>query len=360
MRVRRTAVDLECPAPGWTPNQPHHRGQPASEVAFSTALLTLATKIRRAHAEVERAACRSLEQAIAAGERLLEAKRQLRHGQWLRWLQDQVGIPDRTARLYMGLARGRPIIDTQIGNVADFTIRAAVSCLAKRAIDSEAESIARRPVIVPRGRFETAVVDPPWPCRWWAPLNSGLKPPPYPTMSEYEIDEFGKTTLRELLADDAHVFLWVPQAFLPTAFRFIENWGLEYRGNTFTWFKRGGPQRPGSPKHNSEHAIHAVCGRPDFINTRDFPTCFEGVRREHSRKPDEFYDRLRRVTRGPRVDMFSREKRDGFAQFGNETDKFPRPLESTNRSLQQRTVDAAPARRVEGGKRNPSISGEWH
>jgi hypothetical protein len=119
------------------------------------------------------------------------------------------------------------------------------------------------------------------------------------------------------------------------------------------WFKRGGPQRPGSPQHNSEHAIHAVCGRPDFINTRDFPTCFEGVRREHSRKPDEFYDRLRRVTRGPRVDVFSREERDGFAQFGNETDKFPRPLESTNRSPQQRTVDAAQPLALRAGSETP-------
>jgi N6-adenosine-specific RNA methylase IME4 len=44
--------------------------------------------------------------------------------------------------------------------------------------------------------------------------------------------------------------------------------------------------------------------------------------REHSRKPDEFYDTVRRVTEGPRVDMFSREPRDGFGQWGIETGKF--------------------------------------
>ena len=49
---------------------------------------------------------------------------------------------------------------------------------------------------------------------------------------------------------------------------------------------------------------------------------FEAPRREHSRKPDVFYDLVRKASPGPRIDVFSREERDGFAQFGNETDKF--------------------------------------
>ena len=42
----------------------------------------------------------------------------------------------------------------------------------------------------------------------------------------------------------------------------------------------------------------------------------------HSRKPDEFYDMIRRVTAERRIDVFSREAREGFAQFGNEIAKF--------------------------------------
>ena len=44
--------------------------------------------------------------------------------------------------------------------------------------------------------------------------------------------------------------------------------------------------------------------------------------REHSRKPDEFYDLVREVSPGPRIDVFSREKREGFDQWGNEEDEF--------------------------------------
>ncbi len=49
---------------------------------------------------------------------------------------------------------------------------------------------------------------------------------------------------------------------------------------------------------------------------------FYGKVREHSRKPDEFYDLVKTVSPGPRIDVFSREKREGFDQFGNEVEKF--------------------------------------
>jgi hypothetical protein len=41
-----------------------------------------------------------------------------------------------------------------------------------------------------------------------------------------------------------------------------------------------------------------------------------------SRKPDEFYDLIQRVTETGRIDVFSREQRAGFDQYGNETEKW--------------------------------------
>jgi len=49
---------------------------------------------------------------------------------------------------------------------------------------------------------------------------------------------------------------------------------------------------------------------------------FSAKVREHSRKPDEFYELVRKASPEPRIDVFSREKRKGFDQHGNETNKF--------------------------------------
>jgi N6-adenosine-specific RNA methylase IME4 len=65
----------------------------------------------------------------------------------------------------------------------------------------------------------------------------------------------------------------------------------------------------------------ATIGNPKH---QPFPSVFDGVAREHSRNPPEFYDLI--VTRTPaalrRADLFSRETRTGFDGWGNEHGKF--------------------------------------
>lgn len=78
----------------------------------------------------------------------------------------------------------------------------------------------------------------------------------------------------------------------------------------------------GLPQFNCEFVLYARRGSPRFVETKDLFACFNAPRREHSRKPDEFYDVVRRVTGAPRIDVFSRERRNGFDQYGNQTEKF--------------------------------------
>jgi N6-adenosine-specific RNA methylase IME4 len=45
-------------------------------------------------------------------------------------------------------------------------------------------------------------------------------------------------------------------------------------------------------------------------------------RREHSRKPDEFYRRVEAYCAGPFVDLYARERRTGWDAYGDEVNKF--------------------------------------
>jgi Protein of unknown function (DUF3102) len=58
---------------------------------------------------------------------LIEAKAKVAHGQWLLWLTENCAMSERTARLYMRVARGSGLIEAENGNVADLSLRGAVA-----------------------------------------------------------------------------------------------------------------------------------------------------------------------------------------------------------------------------------------
>ena len=164
------------------------------------------------------------------------------------------------------------------------------------------------------------VIDPPWPmekierdCR---ENQVGFD---YPTMTINQIMAMtiGDRLISEVAAKSCHVFLWTTHRFLPDAFSILASWGAKYRA-TFVWAKAGGFQPVGFPQFNCEFALWGCFGSPVFADTKAFNLCFEAKRGKHSEKPGEFYETLRRVTAGRRLDVFNRREIEGFIGYGNE------------------------------------------
>lgn len=181
-------------------------------------------------------------------------------------------------------------------------------------IRSKLESIENQEVKATQGVYDVISIDPPWQIGdpFSVSEKAGYKPLQYPTMSVEEIKE-----LDIPCAEDCHVFLWTTQKFLFDAFDVLDTWGLEYVC-TFTWVKNGGPQPLGLPQYNTEFFIYARKGKAKFIDTKNFFTALEAKRTGHSSKPEKFYELLRRVTAGRRLDMFNRREIEGFDRWGNE------------------------------------------
>jgi len=164
------------------------------------------------------------------------------------------------------------------------------------------------------GEYDVIVIDPPWPMQ---KIERDVRPNQhsfdYPVMQESEI-----AAMCLPFAADAHIFMWTTHKFLPMALRLFDGWGVRYV-LTMVWHKEGGFQPIGLPQYNCEFCLYGRIGTPKFIDTKAFPVCFNAPRGKHSEKPEEFYDVIRRVTDGYRIDIFNRRKISGFDVWGNES-----------------------------------------
>jgi hypothetical protein len=98
-------------------------------------LPVLAAEIADAHQGAAKAIVTSLSEAMRAGERLLEAKALVRHGEWRTWVAGNLPFSERTASRYMRLTRHRDLLEVR--HVADLTIAAAGEMLAEARPDVE-------------------------------------------------------------------------------------------------------------------------------------------------------------------------------------------------------------------------------
>jgi N6-adenosine-specific RNA methylase IME4 len=163
-------------------------------------------------------------------------------------------------------------------------------------------------------KYNVLVIDPPWPYgREYDPENSRVANP-YPEMP---IEEIKKIKLP--LEEDAVVFLWTTHAFLKNSFLLLEGWGLTYKA-TLVWDKE--KMGMGSTiRMQCEFCLLAIKGKPIIQGSAERDIIRES-RREHSRKPDAFYDMVDRMTIGKKLDYFSRTQRKGWDTYGAETNKF--------------------------------------
>ncbi len=88
-------------------------------------LAGLARKINEEHAAAQDAQRESLDHAIAAGERLTEAKDVVAHGQWLPWIKENCLFAERTVQLYMRLAKHADDLRSKSATVADLSLNEA-------------------------------------------------------------------------------------------------------------------------------------------------------------------------------------------------------------------------------------------
>lgn len=210
--------------------------------------------------------------------------------------------------------------------------------------------------MLPPGPFGCILADPPWRFATFSEkgrgrcpdgkrtngrgnFTDGLNNAPerhYVTMT---LEDIAALPVAASAARDCVLLMWAVDPMLPQALDVGRAWGFTYKTTGFVWAKerrltsaRGNgvddldlkrfPIGTGYwTRSNPEICLLFTCGKPKRLSAA-VRKLLIAPRREHSRKPDEQYERIEALVGGPYLELFARTSQPGWTSWGNETDKF--------------------------------------
>jgi len=172
--------------------------------------------------------------------------------------------------------------------------------------------------------FRCILADPPWQFT----NRTGKMAPEHKRLARYDtmdLQTICDLPVAKIAAPTAHLYLWVPNALLPDGLKVMNAWGFNYKSN-IVWHKirkDGGSDGRGVGfyfRNVTELVLFGVRGKNartlkpgrtqvNYLNTR---------KREHSRKPDEFFEIVEACSPGPRIELFARGTRPGWVLWGDQ------------------------------------------
>ena len=171
-------------------------------------------------------------------------------------------------------------------------------------------------------KYQIIYADPPWgpDININSQTNGKRLTDHYPIM---KMEAISALPVKDLADDDCVLFLWVRHSSLDEAIKVIGDWGFKYITVAFEWLKT----RNGKPTEFMggwmvggavELCLLGKKGHPRRISPK-VHRLITAERREHSRKPDETKTRIVELMGDiPRIELFARQKTEGWDVWGNE------------------------------------------
>ncbi len=196
---------------------------------------------------------------------------------------------------------------------------------------------------LPDGQFKCIVADPPWHFRSRTALQMSNWTSRRDAEKHYSvmgIDDIMALPVKSVAAKDAHLWIWTTGPCLPLTFDVMKAWGFRYSAVGFTWIKlkkTHGRQLRFLSSADLDRELHVGLGLTTRKNAEfcllarrgNAKRIAKNIReiimvpvREHSRKPDEAYERIERYCDGPRLELFARQSRPGWTTWGNQKELF--------------------------------------
>jgi len=178
----------------------------------------------------------------------------------------------------------------------------------------------------PDKKYNIIYADPPWGYkdkRDKHPRMSGGATSHYNTMN---IEDIKNLPIKYITEDNCMLFLWTTFPNLQEGLDVIKAWGFTYKTLGFSWIKLNTKNlKPFFgigyyTKSNCECCLIGVKGKP-IIKNNDVSSVLMEPRERHSKKPDIVRDKIVRLVGDlPRIELFARDKTEGWDVWGNQVD----------------------------------------
>ncbi len=178
--------------------------------------------------------------------------------------------------------------------------------------------------------YDLILLDPPWPISLaGARQNRSTLAKKLPYQTPENMDQLWKLVRERVLCysnTNCNVFCWTTESVLFETLSWFK-FQMYAKHTTFIWDKgKGGFPAAYTIRPSHEYLIWFYKGKFTGIDSEvrgKFDTTFLECSREHSRKPEYVYNMLYAMFPvSKKLDAFSRQKREGWDQFGNECEKF--------------------------------------
>jgi len=184
-------------------------------------------------------------------------------------------------------------------------------------------------------KYKTIYADPPWQFQ----NRTGKMAPEHKRLTRYttmKLEEIKMLPVASVADEKCHLYLWVPNALLPYGLEVMQAWGFEYKTNLI-WEK---VRKDGEPdgrgvgfyfRNVTEMLLFGIKGDKNrtLEAGRSQVNLIRSIKREHSRKPDEFVDLIESCSSAPYLEMFARGKREGWDMWGDQADENYEPTWNT-------------------------------
>jgi site-specific DNA-methyltransferase (adenine-specific) len=176
-------------------------------------------------------------------------------------------------------------------------------------------------------KYQIIYADPPWDIKYIKETKNGINTYdlPYPIMTDSEIINL---PIKKIVDNDAILFLWVIDSKIPIIKELMESWGFEYVTVGFVWNKKSKTTKGVNAilskytRKSCEFCYIGKRGKYIVDNPCRVSQIINECKKEHSHKPDCIRQYIvQMVGDKPKIELFARQRYDGWDCYGNELSK---------------------------------------